>query len=169
MVMMPANGQMGVCLGTSPNQQQTPPQPGALPGAPQGPNGGAACNDGLLMPANAPPNGSGYYGMDVPQAQQSLNVQPGAAGTGPVDNTSPTGGADPLNPNGNRAVGVSQPQAAGEQDGYMAQQRQTNSAATQNYSTTGQGTWTGANTLTYTQAMQPDMQRQQGNYCKSTV
>lgn len=179
MVMMPTNGPVGVLLGTSPNHQQTPPQQAGAPpgvsGQPQGPTS-ASRNEGLLMTANAPPNGSagGYYGMDVSQAQQPLNVQPVGAGAGPVATTSPAGGADPVNPNGapgGGLLGQTQPQApGGPPNGYMAQQQQPNSAAAQNnYSTTGQGTWTGSNTLTYTQAMQPDMQRQQGNYCESTL
>lgn len=170
MVMMPT-GPVGVCLGTSPNHQTIgPQQPGQPPGVPQvGPNGPPR-NEGLLMTANAPPNGApgGYYGMDVPQGppQQALNVvQPGGSAT-----TSPTGGADPVNPNGNNVqpggiMGQPQP-GAGPQNGFLSQQQQAANAATQsNYSTTGQGTWTGSNTLTYTQAMQPDMQRQ-GNYCE---
>lgn len=182
--MMPTNGPVGVCLGTSPNHQ-TPPQqqqPGQSGGVqqPQGPNGpprnGA---EGLLMTANAPQNGSGssggFYGMEVPQAQQPLNVHPGG-GAGPTaasTSTSPTGGPDPSNAIGNGVggglLGQSQAQAvAGPPNGYMSQQppQPNNAAAQNNYSTTGQGTWTGSNTLTYTQAMQPDMQRQQGNYCE---
>lgn len=174
--MMPNNGP--VCLGTSPNHQ-TPQQQsqGGLQQASQGqggPNGGPRNNGpdgGLLMTANGPPpNGSsGYYGMDVPQQQQPLNVQAGGgSGVGPVSTTSPTGGVDVPNPNGNTPGGGLLTTAQGTpQNGYMPQPQPNNAAAVQNnYSTTGQGTWTGSNTLTYTQAMQPDLQRQQGNYCE---
>lgn len=164
--MMPSTGGP-VCLGTSPNHQA----PAAPVGPPAGLNGGPRnAPDGLLMTANPqqqqPPNGSagGYYGMDS-TPQQPLNVQPGGGPQGPAATTSPTGGGDAANANNSVSGGQSQGAPGGQSNGYL--QQQTNSAtAAQTYSTTGQGTWTGSNTLTYTQAMQPDMQRQQGNYCK---
>lgn len=169
-----------MCLGTSPNHQAPPPPVGP----PSGLNGGPRnAPDGLLMTANPqqqPPNGStgGYYGMDTTPQQQPLNVQPGG-GSGPAATNSPTGGGvsgDVANANNSVVGGIvgqsqqSQVPPGGQANGYMQQQQQqqaNSGTAPQNYSTTGQGTWTGSNTLTYTQAMQPDMQRQQGNYCES--
>lgn len=182
MVMMSGNGPSGgVCLGTSPSHQtpNQPPGPGCGVGVP--PNGPRTVGDGLLMTVNGPSNGSSVTGAyyDIDSVTQPLQVQPVVGGSaGSVATTSPNGaGVEGLNPNGSQVPGgapgggiIGQTQQAqatsGAANGYAQPQQPPSNVATQNYSTTGQGTWTGSNTLTYTQAMQPDMQRQQNNYCE---